>query len=216
VTLKLKDPLSGLTHFIGLLLAIAGMVVLIVKSCHPVKPWQIVAFSIYGAGTILMYTFSTIYHWLPLGETGTRVLRKLDHIVIYVCIASVYTPISIVAIRGGWGWTLFGLVWGIALFGIILTAIRINGVRWLTTAVYVLMGWTGVVAFYPLIKVFTVGFFIWLLAGGLAYTLGAVIYSRKTPNPWPDVFGFHEIFHVFILLGSFCHFVMMYQYVLPL
>jgi hemolysin III len=213
VTLKLKDPLSGLTHFFGILLAVAGMVVLLVKSAYP---RQVVGFAIYGAGTILMYTFSTIYHWLPLGETGTRVLRKLDHAMIFVCIASVYTPITLIVLRGAWGWTLFGLVWGIAVFGIVLKSIRINWPRWLSAGLYVIMGWIGVVAFYPLLKVFSFGGFAWLLTGGLAYTIGAVIYSRQRPDPWPKVFGFHEIFHVFILLGSFCHFVMMYKYVLPL
>jgi len=213
VSIKLKDPLSGLTHFIGILLAIAGMIVLIVKSNNP---RQIVGFSIYGAGTILMYTFSTIYHWLPLRETGTRILRKLDHIMIFVCIASVYTPVTLIVLRGAWGWTLFGLVWGIAVLGIVFKAIRINSPRWLSAGIYVVMGWVGVVAFYPLLKVFPLAAFAWLLGGGLAYTVGAVIYSRQRPDPWPNVFGFHEIFHVFILLGSFCHFVMMYKYVLPL
>jgi len=213
VTIKLKDPMSGLTHFIGILLTVAAMIVLIVKSGNP---RQIVGFTIYGAGTILMYTFSTIYHWLPLGEKGTRVLRKLDHIMIYICIASVYTPVTLIVLRGAWGWTLFGLVWGIAVLGIIFKVFWISTPRWFTAGIYVLMGWIGVVAFYPLLKVFPLGGFAWLLAGGLAYTIGAVIYSRKRPNLWPNVFGFHEIFHVFILLGSFCHFMMMYQYVLPL
>ena len=117
---KLKDPVSGLTHCIGAVLAIVGLVFLIYGSTHPVKPWHIVTFSIFGAGMILLYTASTLYHWLPFSEKGVRRLRKFDHMMIFILIAVTYTPICLIPLRGAWGWSLFGSVWGLATLGIFL------------------------------------------------------------------------------------------------
>jgi len=211
---RINDPVNSYTHLLGALLSIVGLVLLIVKASHPVKPWHIVSFSIYGSGMLLMYTASTVYHMIGSGTAENGLLRKIDHIMIFFFIAASYTPICLVAIRGGWGWSLFGIIWGLALVGFILKAIRCNFPRRLNALIYVLMGWMALVALYPLvIKLPTAGLF-WLVAGGIAYTVGAIIYSRKYPDPWPNVFGFHEIFHVFILLGSACHFWLIYRYVM--
>ena len=154
---KIKDPVSGFTHLFGAVLSIVGLVFLIIVPAiySNEKAWDIVSFTIFGVGLILLYTFSSLYHLLNVGQTATRVLRKFDHIMIYVLIASTYTPICLGPLRGGWGWSIFGIVWGLAIIGIILTATWINAPRWLTTGIYLAMGWTVIVAVYPMITTFS-------------------------------------------------------------
>ena len=218
---KIKDPISGFSHLIGAALSIAGLVLMIVKAAiHSNEPgWDIVSCSIFGTALILLYTFSTLYHLLSVGETANRVLRKFDHIMIYVLIAATYTPITLGPLRGAWGWSIFGVVWLLAILGTILTAVWIKAPRWLTTGIYLAMGWIIVIAVYPMITTFAyleaLSSLWWLLAGGLFYTIGAIIYGRKKPN-LNKYFGFHEIFHIFILLGSFCHFWFIFYYVLSI
>ncbi len=209
----LKDPLSGLTHCIGVLLSIVGLVLLVYRGAVAGNAWQVVAFAIFGASMILLYTASTLYHWLPLSPKGTTILRKFDHGLIFFLIAGTYTPICLLPLRGPWGWSLFGCIWGLALIGIFTKIFWLNAPRWLSTVVYIAMGWLVAIATRPLLQTVPLAGMGWLLAGGLFYTVGAVIYGLKKPNPFPDVFGFHEIFHLFVLLGSFCHFWMMYQYI---
>jgi len=210
---KLRDPVSGLTHCIAAILAVVGLVLLICESCNPVKPWHLVTFSVFCAGLILLYTTSTLYHWLPFDETGIRRLRRLDHMMIFILIAATYTPICLIPLRGGWGWSLFGSVWALAILGIFMKMFWLNAPRWFSTVVYILTGWIVIVGAWPLIRALHIGGFLWILAGGLFYTAGAVIYALKRPNPWPRIFGFHEIFHIFVMLGSLSHFWVMYRYV---
>lgn len=169
-------------------------------------------------GLILLYTFSSLYHLLNVGEKATRVLRKFDHIMIYILIASTYTPICLGPLRGGWGWSIFGVVWGLAIIGTILTATWLNAPRWLTTGIYLLMGWTVIIAVYPMITIFNslgaLSSLWWLLLGGIFYTIGAVIYGLKWPPLKNKYFGFHEIFHIFVMLGSFCQYWFIIRYVL--
>lgn len=215
---KIKDPVSGFTHLFGAVLSIVGLVFLIIVPAiySNEKAWDIVSFTIFGVGLILLYTFSSLYHLLNVGQTATRVLRKFDHIMIYVLIASTYTPICLGPLRGGWGWSIFGIVWGLAIIGIILTATWINAPRWLTTGIYLAMGWTVIVAVYPMITTFSrlgaLFSLLWLLAGGIFYTIGAVIYGLKWPHLKNKYFGFHEIFHIFVLLGSFCQYWFIIKY----
>jgi hemolysin III len=210
---KLRDPMSGLTHCIGAVLAVAGLVLLICESVNPVKPWHIISFSVFGTGLILLYTASTLYHWLPLSENGVRNLRRLDHIMIFILIAATYTPVCLIPLRGPWGWSLFGSVWALAILGIFLKLFWLQAPRWFSTTVYIIMGWLAIAGVWPLIMTLHVGGFIWVLMGGLFYTIGAIIYATKLPNPWPNFFGFHEIFHIFVMLGSVSHFWVMYEYV---
>jgi hemolysin III len=210
---KLRDPISGLTHCIGAILAVIGLGLLVWESCNPVKPLHLVTFSVFCAGLILLYTTSTLYHWLPFGEKGIRRLRRLDHMMIFVLIAATYTPICLIPLRGGWGWSLFGSVWALATLGIFMKIFWLSAPRWFSTMVYILMGWIAIVGVWPLIRALNVGGFLWILAGGLFYTTGAIIYALKRPDPWPRIFGFHEIFHIFVMLGSFSHFWVMYRYV---
>lgn len=217
---KIKDPISGFTHLFGAIASIAGLAILIVMAAFnsDEKGWDIVSFSIFGTGLILLYTFSSLYHLLNVGETATRVLRKFDHIMIYVLIAATYTPICLGPLRGGWGWSIFGIVWSLAVIGIVLSAIWIKAPRWLTTGIYLTMGWTVIIAIYPMITIFnSLGALTslwWLLAGGVFYTIGAIIYGLKWPPLKNKYFGFHEIFHIFVMLGSFCQYWFILRYLL--
>lgn len=218
--MKVKDPVSGFTHLAGAIASIVGLVFLIIMPAlySNEKGWDIVSFTIFGVGLILLYTFSSLYHLLNVGETATRVLRKFDHIMIYILIAATYTPICLGPLRGGWGWSIFGVVWGLAVVGTVLTATWINAPRWLTTGIYLAMGWTVIVAIYPMITIFkelnALSSLWWLLAGGIFYTIGAVIYGLKWPNLKNKYFGFHEIFHIFVMLGSLCQYWFIIRYVL--
>jgi len=210
---SLRDPVSGLTHCIAAALAVLATVLLIMRSVSPVMPWHIVTFSIFGGGMILLYTASTLYHWLPLSDQGIRVLRRVDHSMIFFYIAATYTPICLIPLRGPWGWSIFGVIWGLALAGIVLKVFWMTAPRWLSTAIYLAMGWLVLVGIYPLTQNMSLAAFLWLLGGGVVYSIGAVVYALKWPDPFPKVFGFHEIFHIFVIGGSFCHFVVMYWYV---
>ncbi|WP_319471013.1 hemolysin III family protein [uncultured Pseudodesulfovibrio sp.] len=210
---SLRDPVSGLTHCIAAALAVFATVLLILRSVSPVMPWHIVTFSIFGGGMILLYTASTLYHWLPLSDKGILVLRRVDHSMIFFYIAATYTPICLIPLRGPWGWSIFGVIWGLALAGIVLKVFWMTAPRWLSTAIYLAMGWLVLVGIYPLTQNMSLAAFLWLLGGGVVYSIGAVVYALKWPDPFPKVFGFHEIFHIFVIGGSFCHFVVMYWYV---
>jgi hemolysin III len=209
----LRDPLAGFTHLLGALGGVVALVLLLVRAAHQGTAWHLTSFAVFGAGMILLYTASTLYHWLPYGERRTARLRKLDHVMIFVMIAGTYTPICLVPLRGVWGWSIFGVVWGMALAGGVFKLFWMGAPRLLSTGFYIVMGWVAVVGIWPLVQALSPGAVFWLVAGGLSYTLGGVVYALKRPDPWPRVFGFHEIFHVFVLLGSFCHFWMMYAYI---
>ncbi|BDQ33675.1 hemolysin III [Pseudodesulfovibrio portus] len=211
--MALRDPVSGLTHCIAAALAVLATVLLILRSVGPALPWHIVTFSIFGGGMILLYTASTLYHWLPVSEDRVRFLRRVDHSMIFFYIAATYTPICLIPLRGGWGWSLFGVVWGVALSGIVMKIFWITAPRRLSTAIYLGMGWLAIIGIYPIYLSMPGPAVAWLVGGGVIYSLGAVIYGLKWPDPVPDRFGFHEIFHLFVIGGSFCHFVLMYWYV---
>ncbi len=212
--LKVKDPVSGFTHLLGALLSVVGLILLVIYAVRNGTVWHIISFSIFGASLILLYTASSLYHLLPLSDKGSVILRKIDHMMIYVLIAGTYTPVCLVPLRGGWGWSLLCSIWGIAMVGIILKLLWFNAPRWLYTLFYVIMGWLVVIAAVPLVRSMPAGALGWLAAGGILYSLGALIYGTKWPRLKSKVFGFHEIFHLFVLYGSFCHFWLMLRYVL--
>lgn len=215
---KVRDLVSGLTHCIGAVLSLAGLVVLIVFAAIWGDAYNVVSFTVFGVGLFLLYLFSTLYHWLNISEKGIMVFKKFDHIMIYILIASSYTPVCLGPLRGVWGWSIFGIVWGFAVLGTILTAVWIKAPRALTTSIYIAMGWAVIIAIFPLIKVFNdanLGYsLLWLLAGGVFYTIGGLIYGFKWPKINFKHFGFHEIFHIFVLLGSACHYWFVLIYVL--
>jgi hemolysin III len=207
------EPFSCYSHLCGVVLAIIGLVVLLVAS--PDDPWRRVSFSIYGASLILLYLASTVYHWVLVPIAKRKWLHRLDHVAIFLLIAGTYTPVCLVTLRGGWGWSVFGIVWGTALAGTVVKLFFRSLPRWVSASIYLGMGWTVVVAVAPLTRAFPAPALLWLFAGGLLYTAGAVVYTTRRPNPFPRVFGFHEIFHLFVLAGSIAHFVFMLRYVAP-
>ena len=208
---KIKDPISGFSHAFGAVLSIAGLVILIVFAAICGTAWHVVSYTIFGVGLILLYTFSSLYHLLNLKEKAMNVFRKFDHIMIYILIAATYTPVCLTVLRGPWGWSIFGVVWFLAVLGIILTSVWIKAPRWLTTSIYIGMGWIVIVAIYPMIKIFSslnaLNLLWWLVAGGIFYTIGGIIYGLKWSHLKNKYFGFHEIFHIFILLGSICQYI---------
>jgi len=211
---KLKDPVSGFSHLFGAIMSLVGLVVLVYYAAVTATPWHVVSFSIYGASLILLFTFSTLYHLLFISEKGTLLLRRIDHIMIYVLIAGSYTPICLIPLRGAWGWSLLGSIWGMAIVGIILKVLWFDAPRWLSTLFYAIMGWLVVIAFIPLVRTIPIGGIAWMVSGGIFYSIGALIYGFKWPKINLKYFGFHEIFHLFVLAGSFCHYWLMYRYIL--
>lgn len=212
--ISVKDPGSALTHFIGILLSVFGTILLIYFSIREGTLWHVLSFSIYGISLILLYTASTIYHTIDISPKVTKILRKIDHMMIFVLIAGTYTPICLVILQGALGVGMLIFIWAFALVGIFIKAFWMNAPRWISTLLYVLMGWIAVFAILPLWRALPIGAILWLVAGGLLYTLGAVIYGVKRPELPFRNFGFHEVFHVFVLAGSLCHYVVMFRYIL--
>lgn len=210
---KLRDPASGLTHCIGTILAVAGLIALLARHHETDTCMHTIAFSVFGVSMVLLYSFSTLYHWLPLRDEKLQLFRKIDHIMIFVFIAASYTPLCLLRLEGAWRWSVMGFVWGFTIAGFFMKLFWMNAPRVLYTSTYLLMGWVAVIAIWPLSKRMDPSGLAWLAIGGLFYSMGAAIYAFKRPDPWPAVFGFHEIFHVFILSGSLSHFWMMYHYV---
>ena len=204
-------PWSAITHGVGAVLALLGTVLLLVKAAllHS-GAMSITAFAIYGASMIGLYTASTLYHCINTKVSGRLALRKFDHASIYALIAGTYTPVCLVALKGAWGWSLFGVIWGLAVAGVVLSIVWIGAPRILTSVIYISMGWLALIAFYPLMQVLPPSGFFFLLLGGVFYTVGGILYALKWPGRNNPKFGCHEIFHVFIVLGSIAHFLLMY------
>jgi hemolysin III len=200
-----EEIANSISHGLGFVLALAGAPILIVTALRQGTVADVVAVSVFAASMALLYLSSTIYHALPTGRIK-NVFHVLDHAAIYLLIAGTYTPFTLGVLRGGWGWTLFGMVWGLAAFGVLLKLFA--GIRWngLSTALYVGMGWLIVIAAKPLWESLPMAGLAWLLAGGLAYTAGVYFYLRKTLR-----FG-HFVWHLFVVAGTACHFVAVWKY----
>lgn len=207
-------PWSAITHGIGVFLSIIGTVLLLLRSMElKLDSWHTISFAIYGLSMMGLYTASTLYHSLRTSVAGRIALRKYDHCSIALLIAGSYTPICLTLLRnvGFWGWTIFGIIWAMAIASCALSLLWINSPRWLTSGVYLVMGWLAIIAIYPLSQVMPAAGMFWLVLGGILYTVGGVLYAIKWPGRNNPRFGCHEIFHVFILAGSICHFLLMYQ-----
>lgn len=194
------ERFNSISHLIGAVAALAGLVIVVVAAARQGDPWKIVSFSIYGTTLFLLYTISTLYH--SMRGRAKRVFHKLDHYSIYFLIAGTYTPFTLVTLRGIWGWTIFGIIWGLVVLGIAVESIPQKGNRILSLVVYVLMGWLVLVALKPLLQALPWAGFIWLLAGGLFYTSGLIFYVFDE-----KVRHFHGIWHLFVLAGSISHYV---------
>lgn len=212
---KIKNPGSALTHFIAMIGASLAAAPLILKASREPDRVHVAALSIFIVSMILLYAASTIYHTLNLSERGNQLLRKLDHMMIFILIAGTYTPICLIVLGNRSGYLLLALVWGIALAGIVINALWINCPKWFSSLIYIAMGWVCVLAFRQIILALQGAAFCWLLAGGIIYTVGGIIYALKLPlfNSKYKNFGSHEIFHLFVMGGSLCHYIMMYAFV---
>lgn len=212
---QLKDPGSAITHFIGWLMAVFAAVPLLIRAATAPDHIHVISLAVFIISMILLYGASTIYHSLDISEKVNRRLRKIDHMMIFVLIAGSYTPICLIAIGGALGTKLLALVWGIAIVGILIKAFWITCPKWFSSVLYIGMGWVCVLAFTQLLNSLSPAAFGWLLAGGIIYTVGGVIYALKVPvfDGKHKNFGSHEIFHLFVMGGSLCHFILMYFFV---
>lgn len=209
-----KDPGSAITHLIGGILAALAAPLLLFKTAASSNAVNMAAMSVFIISMILLYTASTLYHSLDINEKVNKRLKKLDHMMISVLIAGTYTPVCLIALGGRTGTGLLILIWSLALAGIIFKAFWVTCPKWISSVLYLVMGWLCIIALPQLLAALPAPAFMWLLAGGLMYTIGGVIYALKLPlfNRRHKNFGSHEIFHLFVMAGSFCHFMMMYLY----
>lgn len=207
-----KELTSAFTHLGGAVFGVVGTAVLLnSKNSNGIT---LAAFLIFGISMVLMYSTSTIYHFIDRSRQKAKlVMRKLDHIMIFVFVAGSYTPICLLTLNGSAGYKLLTLVWSITLIGVFIKLFWITAPNWVSSLLYILMGWVAVLVLSPLANKMEPGGMYWLFFGGILYTIGGVIYAVKRPNINNTYFGFHELFHIFVLAGSLCHYVMMYFYI---
>ncbi len=212
----LREPVNALTHLAGVALGLAVTVLLLVASNG--EPWRLVSFAVFGLASVLLFTASTLLHALWVGPRTAARLRRLDHGAIFLLIAGSYTPLTLVTLRGvspAWGWTLFAVVWVLALAGLLAKLLWPLAPRRLSTVLYVGLGWLALIALQPIARGLPLGGIAWLALGGVFYSVGAIVYALERPRLAPGVFGFHELWHVFVLAGWASHAAMMRWFVLP-
>lgn len=214
--ITIREPGSAITHFIGMMLAVFAAMPLLAKAGMTGNSADVTAMMIFALSMVSLYGASTLYHSLNVTGPVLKIFKKLDHMMIFVLIAGSYTPVCMIVLGGESGYRLLAAVWGIALAGILIKAFWVTCPKWFSSVIYIAMGWVCVFVFGELLATLPRAAFLWLLAGGLFYTVGGVIYALKCPifNLKHKWFGSHEIFHVFVMLGSACHFIFMYHYVL--
>ncbi len=210
---RMREPVNGLTHYFAALAAIVGLIVLLFLSRADFLKQE--SLLVYGASLVLMLTTSAAYHLIKGSPRRMQFLRKLDHSSIFILIAGTYTPICANLMSGFWQWGMLLVVWAFALIGTFSKILLINTPRWFTATVYLIMGWLGVLGATEILAVLPIGALIFLVLGGLVFTFGAIVYITKIMNFVPGVFGFHEVWHIFVIVGCLCHFVLMAVYVAP-
>lgn len=215
MTITIREPGSAFTHLIAMLLACAASTPLLIKCALSGNFSLFIAMAIFIISMILLYGASTLYHSVNVPDRILKIFRKIDHMMIFVLIAGTYTPVCLIVLGGTQGYTLLAAVWGIALVGMIINICWITCPKWFSSLIYIAMGWVCVFVFGSLLSTLPTAAFLWLLAGGLIYTAGGIIYALKLPlfNSKHVNFGSHEIFHLFVMAGSICHFIFMYCYV---
>lgn len=207
----LREPFNGLSHLVAAILSFVGTIVLLVLARG--EAIMATALAIYGLSLTAMFSASAAYHLAQAGPVWQVRLRKMDHIAIYLLIAGTYTPIGMFFFSGAWRWGILITIWSMAVAGIVVKTFVINAPRWLTAGIYLVMGWLAVAGIGEILRTFPVGALAWLIAGGLFYSVGAVVYIVKRPNFKPGIFGFHELWHVFVVLAAFSHFMLILLYV---
>ncbi len=213
--ITIREPGSAITHFVAMMMALLASVPLLVKAELASGRLCFFAMCIFMCSMVMLYGASATYHSLTVSGKVLKVFRKLDHMMIFVLIAGSYTPICLIVLGGKSGYVLLAIIWSIAIFGMTIKALWITCPKWFSSILYIAMGWVCVGVFGQLVSSLPVAAFIWLLAGGIIYTIGGIIYALKLPifNSKHHGFGSHEIFHLFVMAGSICHFIFMYCYV---
>ena len=213
-TKQKNEPLSALTHALGALLSVAGLIIMLVYAAKHGEATHVIGFSVFGASLILLYGTSAVYHFLQRETRIKKLFQRLDHAMIFILIAGTYTPISLVMPYKAWGWSIFGVIWGLAIIGITLKLSGIKIREWVTVSIYILMGWLALIAIKPLMDWLSADALFWLFAGGILYTFGCLFFALDNILPRKPWFSMHDVFHLFVIGGSFCHFWLMFQYVL--
>jgi len=210
---RLREPVSGLMHLGTAIAAVLGLAALLWLGRSSLA--KEISLLIYGLSLVLMFSASSAYHLIQSNARVVQWLRKLDHSAIYVLIAGTYTPICLHFFDGFWRWGMLGIIWGIALIGVMVKLFVIKAPRWITASVYLMMGWLSLAAIQEMVRAVPVGALAWLFAGGLFFTVGAIIYVTKKLDFVPGVFGFHEVWHIFVILGCTSHFIVIAAFVAP-
>ena len=202
---KLREPVNSLTHWGGAILALIGLVALLIVGWS--TPAKIISLAVYGVSLIFLFSASATYHMVQVKDKALEIFRKIDHAAIFVLIAGTYTPFCINAFDGFWKWGMLSIIWSLAIIGIVVKIFYINAPRWLNASIYILMGWLSVTAAGEMLSALPAWVLTWMIIGGVIYTLGAIIYMTKIFNFKPGVFGFHEVWHIFVLLAAAAHFI---------
>lgn len=213
--ITIREPGSAITHYIAMMLAMVAAVPLLIKATKSQDETHIIAMLIFVASMVLLYAASTIYHSVNVSGKVLKQFKKFDHMMIFVLIAGTYTPVCMLVLNKEMGYPLLVLVWATAMIGMLIKMFWVTCPKWFSSVLYIAMGWECVLVFRPLLNTLSTGAFLWLLIGGVIYTIGGVIYALKIPV-WDAIhkfFGVHEIFHLFVMMGSFCHFMFMFLYV---
>lgn len=210
---KLREPVNGLTHFFTAIAAVGGLIALLLVGWG--DPGKEVSLAVYGVSVILVFASSATYHMVKARPQVIETLRKFDHSAIYLLIAGTYTPVCFNMLTGFWQWGMLAIVWSLALIGIVTKIFIIRAPRWVSAGIYLLMGWLCVIALNEMLIALPVGALTWLAIGGIIYTFGAVVYMTKIFDFFPGKFGFHEVWHIFVILGALAHFIAVLMYVAP-
>lgn len=216
LALKLREPASAITHFIAMLLALIAVIPSILKALSTVDTPGVIAVTVFMCSMVLLYASSATYHGINIGGKVLNAFKKLDHMMIFVLIAGTYTPVCLLVLKGFVGTCLLIAIWALAAIGIAIKAFWINCPKWFSSVIYIGMGWTCLFCFGPILSALETKAFIWLLIGGIIYTLGGIIYALRVPafDEKHKHFGSHDIFHLFVMGGSLCHFIFIYCFVL--
>jgi hemolysin III len=202
---KLREPVNSLTHWAGAILALVGLIALLIVGWG--TPAKVVSLVVYGVSLIFLFSASATYHMVQVKDKVLEIFRKVDHAAIYFLIAGTYTPFCVNAFTGFWKWGMLSIIWSLAIIGIIVKVFYIRAPRWLNASIYLIMGWLCIGAAGQMLAALPAWVLVWLIIGGVIYSLGAVVYMTKIFNFKPGVFGFHEIWHIFVLLAAAAHFV---------
>lgn len=202
---KLREPVNSLTHWGGAVLALIGLIALLILGWG--TPAKVISLLVYGVSLIFLFSASATYHMVQVKDRALEVFRKIDHAAIYFLIAGTYTPFCVNAFSGFWKWGMLSIIWSLALIGILVKVFYIRAPRWLNAGIYLIMGWLCIAAIGQILAALPAWVIIWLVAGGLIYTFGAIVYITKIFDFVPGVFGFHEMWHIFVMLAAAAHFV---------